>query len=127
MLLCRVGPVGTVIEENAVSADDPYGNERLVFETGVDRLDDGADSGVLMDTIYPRELGDDRDVFVHAIDVTFDVHRDLTRQQELLLVKLVRHFLLERLVKELPENDNKGQDDEKGKNKSQGGEKSLLT
>jgi hypothetical protein len=77
-------------------------------------------------TVDLGELGDDADVLIYMADEALNVHCNFTGQEELLLVELVRHFLLERLVKELPEDDDYGKDQKQGEDKSRGGEELLL-
>jgi len=47
-----------------------------------------------------------------VVEESFHVDGDLLGEQELLLVELFRHRILERLVKELSENDDEGEYDQ---------------
>jgi hypothetical protein len=60
------------------------------------------------------------------VDEAFYVHCHFARQQELLLVELSGHFFLERLVKELSENDNKRKYEQKRQDDYRGGYKFFL-
>jgi hypothetical protein len=54
----------------------------------------------------------DADVLVHVVEESFHVDGDLLGEEELLLVELLSHGVLERLVKELSENDDEGEYDQ---------------
>jgi hypothetical protein len=60
------------------------------------------------------------------IDETFYIYSHFTGEEELLLVELTGHFLLERLMKELPQDDDEGENNEENENKPCGGEVFLL-
>lgn len=60
------------------------------------------------------EPGNDVDVPVHMFDKALDVHRHFAGEQQLLFVELPGHFLLERLMEKLSEDDDEGKHDEEG-------------
>jgi len=74
-----------------------------------------------MDSVEIRQSGDDPDILGHMVDEAFYVHCHFARQQELLLVELNGHFFLEGLVKELSENDNKREYEQKRQDDYRGG------
>jgi hypothetical protein len=102
------------------------GDQRLVLKTEIDRFRDSAALGTEVDPIDIGQSRDDPEVLIHVIDICLDIHRYFTGKQQLLLVELFGHFLLQRLVEELSKNDDKRKDKEQHEDKQRGGKKFLL-
>jgi hypothetical protein len=58
---------------------------------------------------------DDADILVYMIKERFDIDGDLLGQQKLLFVELVGHLVPERLVKDLSDYDDEGEDEKERK------------
>ena len=71
-----------------------------------------------MDAVDLGELGDHLDVVIHMVHKALDVHRYFAGQQQLLLVELFRHLVLERLMEELSKNNDKRENNEQGKDEN---------
>jgi len=115
-----------VIEEFTVLVEDPDGEQCSALEVEIDRFHDGFTPRAVMDGVDLRKLGNDAKIFVHMINERFNVLCDFPGEQKLLLVELPCHLFLERLMKELSENDNQGKHKEKCQDKGRRREQLFL-